>query len=104
MRSFRIFVQRGAHVHVAIGEGRAVMQDEGRACPSVSFMNALIQAACLPLGQALRFPRDKVRLHGEVGLRQADGVFVVLLGRGLGAHDGKWSAETRREQQRGQEG
>ncbi len=87
------FVQRGAHVDVAIGERRAVMQDELRASGSL-LHDALIKATRFPFGQALGLASDEIRLHGEVGLRQADGVFVVLLGWGLGAHDGKWSMET----------
>ena len=97
------FVQRGAHVDVAIGKGRAVMQDELRASGGL-LHDALIKATRFPFGQALGLASNEIRLHGEIGLRQADGVFIVLLGRGLSAHDGKWSAETRRERQRGQEG
>ena len=91
---FEHFVQRGAHVDVAIGKGGAVMQDELRASGGL-LHDALVKAACFPFGQALGLACDEVRLHGEVGLRQADGVFVVLLGRGLGAHgSGKRERET----------
>jgi hypothetical protein len=96
------FVQRGAHVDVAIGKGRAVMQDELRASGGL-LHDALIKAARFPFGQALGLASHEIRLHGEVGLRQADGVFVVLLGRGLGAHDGKWSLETSAAERRSKE-
>jgi hypothetical protein len=69
------------------------MQDELRASGGL-LHDALVEATGFPFGQALGLACDEIRLHGEVGLRQADGVFVVLLGRGLGAHgSGKREAE-----------
>lgn len=47
---FEDFVQRGAHVDVAIGKGRAVMQDELRASGGL-LHDALIKAARFPFGQ-----------------------------------------------------
>ncbi len=69
-------VQRGADVNITVGEGRAVVQDELR--PVLArFLNARVEVVLLPLGEALRFARDKVGLHREVRARQIECVFVV---------------------------
>ena len=78
-------VEGGAHVDVAVGEGRAVVQDEAR--PALGLrLDAPVQLAGFPFCQPLRLARDQVRLHREVGLRQQDGILVVLGGGRLGAH------------------
>ena len=78
-------VQRGAHVHVAIRERRAVMQDELRLAGHL-LHDALVKPGLLPLRQPLRFTRDEIGFHRKVGLRRADGVLVVLLVCVRGAH------------------
>ncbi len=62
-------VQGGADVHVAVGEGRAVVQDELLRAGALG-LDGGIKPGGLPLLQPLRFPRDQVRLHREIGLRQ----------------------------------
>ena len=79
-------VQRGAHVHIAIREGRAVMQDELRLAGHL-LHDALVKAGCLPLREALRLAGHEIGFHGKVGLRGADGVFVALFGGRIGAHE-----------------
>ena len=70
-------VQRGADVDVAIGEGRAVVQDELLARPARWAWMCCVEPGGLPLLQPLRFPRDQVGLHREIGLRQVQCVLVV---------------------------
>jgi hypothetical protein len=60
-------VQRGAHVDVAIGEGRAVVQDEFRgARPAGASGCARTGRRCFPFFQALGLALDEVGLHREV--------------------------------------
>jgi hypothetical protein len=69
-------VQRGADVDVAVGEGRAVVEDEFLPA-GARLADATVQVGGGPLRQALRFALHEFRLHGEVGAREVDGVLVV---------------------------
>jgi hypothetical protein len=72
------FVEGGADMHVAIGERRAVVQNElVRALPGL--LEALVKPAALPFFEPLRFARDELRFHGEIGARQIQSIFVVHL-------------------------
>jgi hypothetical protein len=73
------FVQGRPDVDVAVGVGRAVMEDElGRPCPAGP--NLRVQADCGPPGERFRLGYRQVRLHREVGSRQVQGVFPLRHG------------------------
>ena len=69
-------VQRGADMDVAIGERRAVVQDEFLLA-GAGFLNLAVEIGGLPFLQALRFARHQIGFHGKVGARQIERVFVV---------------------------
>ena len=69
-------VQRGADVDVAVGERRAVVQDEFLRARALG-LDFRIKPGGFPFLQPLRFPRDQVGLHREIGARQIQCVFVV---------------------------
>ena len=72
------FVEGGAHMDVAIGEGRAIVEEEpGRTLGLTAGLDFLIETGAFPGGETGRLAQDQVRLHGKVGLRQVDGVLVV---------------------------
>ena len=79
-------VERGAHVDVAVGEGRAVVQDELRAPLArgggrgFSGKDRRFPSA---RGASVRSPR--VAAHRKVVCGRSQRVFVI---RGVGAHDG----------------
>lgn len=70
-------VQRGADVDVAVGEGRTVVEDEGRA-GGVFGLDAGIEVEFLPVRHPLRFASHEVGPHGKIGLGQVQGVFQVV--------------------------
>ena len=67
-----------ADMHIAVGVRRAVMQNELFA-PGACFAQALVEAFILPAGQNARLLLGQAGLHGEIGLRQEDGVSIVAL-------------------------
>ena len=70
------FVQSVAHVDVAIGEGRAVVQHKpGQVL--VLLQHGVVQVQLLPAFQHAGLPGGKARFHGKVSLRGDDGIFVV---------------------------
>ena len=69
-------VQGIADVHIAIGEGRSVVQNILLRAGALG-LNGSVKPGGLPLFQPGRFPRDEVRLHREIGLRQVQCVLVV---------------------------
>ncbi len=75
-RIFQDMVQRMADMHVAIRIRRAIMQDELFA-PAAAVAQLFIQALFLPTGKDHRFLLRKASLHGEIGLRQEDGIAIV---------------------------
>ena len=94
-------VHRMAHMDVAIGVGRAIMQDEALT-PRPLFAQPVIKAHRLPLRRDGGFLLGKARLHREVGLRQEDGGFIVfggLVGHGC-AYSGSVGFEAARTQRR----
>lgn len=75
-------VQGSAHVHVSVGKGRSVVKEEtGCALFYPAGQNSFVQPGVFPLFQAYWFVFRQVPSHGEAGLRQQDGVFIILFGR-----------------------
>ncbi len=70
-------VERVAHVDIAVGEGRAVVQREARMA-FVLFQHLMVEIELLPVPEHLRLARGQTGAHGEVGLRQVHGGFEVL--------------------------
>ena len=70
------FVQRSAHVDIAIGEGRAVVEQVERGVLP-ALLDFGVEAAGFPLGEDFRFALGEARLHREIGFRKVDGVFVA---------------------------
>ena len=69
-------IQGVAHVDIAVGEGRAVVQDEaGKVL--IFLQHFVVQVQVLPVLQHSRLPCRQTGLHGEVGLRGDDRIFVV---------------------------
>jgi hypothetical protein len=73
---FQDMVQRMADMHIAIGIRRAIMQDE-LLPPRAGFAQAVIQAVGFPLREDARLLLREPGLHGEISLRQEDGVAVI---------------------------
>ena len=69
-------VQRMADVHVAIGIGRAIVEHE-LLTPGTRLAQLLVQPAFNPARQNTGLLLGQARLHGEIGLRQEDGVSIV---------------------------
>jgi len=81
-------VERGAHVDVAVGEGRAVVEDEGRRLLGAAALDDfLVKPGLLPNRETLRLVLHEVPAHRERGLRQQQRVFEW----GVGTH---WRART----------
>ena len=75
------FVQRGAHVDIAVGEGRAVVEEVERGILP-ALLDFLVEAARLPLGEDFGFALGEAGLHREGGFRKVDGVFVAAHEKG----------------------
>ena len=69
-------IQGVTHVDVAVAEGRAVMQHEGGEI-LVLFQHGLIEVLLLPAAEHTRLPSGQTRLHGEIGFRCDDRVFII---------------------------
>ena len=70
-------VQRGAHVDVAVGVRRAVVQNKA-GFALVIFDHLLIDMVFLPVFQHLRFFFRQAGTHGKRRGRQMDGIIVIL--------------------------
>lgn len=70
------FVERRPDVDIAIGERRAVVQHKFLG-PCARCADGVVEVGRLPFLEALWFAQDEVRLHGEVGFRQVECVFIV---------------------------
>src|SRR5207244_2699615 len=75
------FVERGSHVHVAIGKRRAVMKHEQLPI-FARLLDSLVEPRFIPHLQQLRLPRDQIRLHRKIRARKIERVFVILAHRG----------------------
>ena len=64
-------IQGMAHMGIAVGKGRAVMENEfcGTLPPG---LNLLVDSVLLPFLQQLRLPLGQLGPHGEIGLRKED--------------------------------
>ncbi len=78
-------VQRMADMHVAIGIGRAIVEDELFAAPA-ALAQPFIQPGRLPFGENRRFLLRQAGFHRKVGFRQEHGVAPVALAVGGVAH------------------
>ena len=75
-------VQGRAHVQVAVGVGRAVMQDEGLAA-GCHLAQPRKEVELIPALEPLRLALGQVGLHAEIRPGQGDGVAVVLRHRAV---------------------
>ncbi len=71
-------VQRMADMHVAIGVGRTIVEDELLAV-GARLAQLLIQPVRFPACGNARLLLGEAGLHGEIGLRQEDGISVIAL-------------------------
>ena len=74
---FKNLVERGAHVHISVGERWSVMEYKQLAALS-RFLYLPIEPGLLPLSEHFRFARGEVRLHRKLRARQIKSIFVVL--------------------------
>jgi hypothetical protein len=65
-----------ADVDVAVGVGRAVVEDEALG-PGALLAEALVQPRLLPAGEDRGFLGRQAGLHREVGPRKEDRVFII---------------------------
>ena len=79
-------VESGAHVDVAVGERRAIVEDEiGCSGGFAGGDDLVVESGFFPNLQTLRLVFHEIPAHGEARLRQCQRVFVI---RG-GAHSGR---------------
>src|SRR5438270_8886014 len=78
---FQDFVERGSHVHIAVGKRRAVMKDEELPI-FARLLDSLVEQRFIPHFQQLRLARDQIRLHRKIRAREIERVFVILAHRG----------------------
>ena len=69
-------VERGAHVDIAVGEGRAVVEDKFRRV-GPGRLNLPVQVGFLPMLEEQRLALDQIRLHREIGFGQVERFFVA---------------------------
>ena len=74
---FEDLVQCGAHVHIAIGKRRPIMQNKQLSAPS-RFLNLLVKVSFFPSLEHIWLAHGKVRLHRKIRARQVQRVFVIL--------------------------
>ena len=70
-------IQGVAHMQVAVGEGRAVVEGEA-GLVRVLLQQLSVDVQLLPALEHLRLPLGQTGPHGEVGFRQVDGCVVIL--------------------------
>ena len=76
------FVERRAHVHIAVGKRRAVVQHEQPAPRHAPFGFVRKARVSSHTFEHLRLARGEICLHRKIRLRQIQRVFVVLAHRG----------------------
>ena len=76
MMSLRILFSAVPMWDVAIGERRAVVQDE-LLVAGAGLLNLAVETGGLPFLETLGFARHQIGFHGKVGARQIERVFVV---------------------------
>ncbi len=78
-------VERSAHVDVAVGKWWAVVENEcGSFLRDTAVEDRAIQIPSLPSGKTLGFVFHQVCAHGEMRLRQGDGILEILWFRAHG--------------------
>ncbi len=77
-------VERMAHMQVAIGVRRAVVQDETLA-PLARFAQRAVQILVLPAFQHCGLFLGEPCAHRKIGLRQEDAVFIICFFAHAGA-------------------
>jgi hypothetical protein len=70
-------VERRADVDVAVGEGRAVVEDEGGLAGGAG-LDLAVEAVALPVGDAGGLAFGQAGPHGEVGHRQVEGILELF--------------------------
>ena len=56
-------VQRGADVHITVGEGRSIMEDEGFFSRGAVGLKPSVKPDLFPVGDATRLPLGKAGAH-----------------------------------------
>ena len=74
------FVEGGADVHVPVGEGRTIVEHEGRLTGGAG-LDRLVEAEALPMGDAYRLALGETGPHREIGHRKVEGI-LELFGHG----------------------
>src|SRR5437763_865081 len=74
---FENLIERGAHVDIAVGKRRAVVQHE-QFTIFARRLNLLIKVGVVPLLEQLRLARPQIRLHWKIRAREINRVFVIL--------------------------
>ena len=70
-------VQRRADVHIPIGKGRAVVENESLAGLRVAFAQFFVNALLVPARQPLRLTLHQAGFHRKTSLRQIERVLVI---------------------------
>ena len=70
-------VERGADVHVSVGEGRSVVEDEGRLAGGPG-LDLAIETVALPVGDPDGFAFGQAGPHREVGDGQVEGILELF--------------------------
>ena len=73
---FEDLIEGGAEVNVAVGVGRAVVQDILLAA-GAGFTNGVIELVFFPFGEHFGLGGGKVRLHRKIGFGEVDRLFEV---------------------------
>ena len=68
-------VQGSADMHIAIGERRAVVKDEGFLALGAVFLDRGVKIQFLPVGNSRRLTLDQICPHREFGFWQKESVF-----------------------------
>ena len=76
---FQDFVERGAHVDVAVGERRAIVKHE-QLLVFARLLDLLIKLRFIPHLEQLLLARRQIRLHWKIRARQIERVFVIFWG------------------------
>ena len=71
-------VQRGADMHIAVGERRAIVEDECLLTLGAVFLDRGVEIQFLPVSNSRRLTLDQICPHREFGFWQKEGVFQVL--------------------------
>jgi hypothetical protein len=70
-------VEGGAHVDVAVGERRAVMQDIGFCGVPSRFLNALVELLTFPSSENFRLAGSQPGLHRKIRLGKVQCVLII---------------------------